>query len=1243
MFLSRQNWLKAVLAAVFLTMSNAALSCAMVFPGTDWQQATPESQGVDSTKLQTAVNYISNQLTSQGSYVGGLLIIRNGYVIWQNSNSYTTYGLASVSKSFLSTGLGLMIEDGDVTLSTLAKNYDTRISSKYPSVTLRHFVTMTSGYDGQHISVHDPPYDCDPQGRCDTWDPGTPLDPLFSPGTKFRYWDEAELELGYTLGIVGGNKYYVRDLLKTHIADPIGMANFQWDDVQTTVGTIPAMNGGLRTSARDLARFGHLFLNRGNWSGQQLISASWVDQASSVQVPTSIPDDVTERAKGSGAYGYNWWLNTIRPNGQRPLPDADPSTYWASGYGTNLCFVIPAWNMVIVRTGEKPTDWTGRDAAFNSFLSLVGQSIGTSPPQAVTSLTLVNADTDQDIMQLTNGATLNLQTLPTRNLNVRANTNPSTVGSVRFGLDINPSYSTESVAPYTLAGDTSGDYNAWTPSVGSHTITATPYTGSGASGSAGTALSISFNVVDQASTTPEISGNMRQWQKLTITFTGPSSTESSSSPNPFLDYRLQVTFTGPGGQVYVVPGFFDGDGFGNGSGSKWKVHFTPDQAGTWSYSASFRQGSGIAVSTASGTSASFDGTTGSFSISGRDASAPGFLSKGRLAYDNAYYLKTLGDGKYWIKGGADSPENFLAYSGFDGTTAGPYGILTYSNHVQDWATGDPDWGSGKGKGIIGALNYLSSRNVNSIYFLPMNIGGDGQDTWPYSGTITRSGSSSNDNLHFDISKLSQWETVFDYAEKKGIHLNIVLGEGESANKNELDAAQLGTERKLLYREMIARFGHHNALQWMLCEEYDIAPAISSSIIKSWAQYIKSLDSYDHPVSVHNWNSGAWSPFLGDTNFDATSYQYYPGTLPYGDQVENLRQQAGSAGRQIPIHVDETWTTKTVDDESFSQSSYPYIAGQSYMRKNIIWPVYLSGGDIEFILDGDQTADDFRDYQNLWDYTWYARKFMESLPFWEMEPMDSLLTGEASGYSEDGQTYGKAGQAYAIYLPSASPSGSINLQGVSGTFEERWYNPRTGLYEGSPTYVTAGSTVSLGSPPRDPEQDWVVLLTGNGTTTMTVTGFELVNADTDQDIGGLYNGATLNLLSLPNINVRAETQPSTVGSVKFVLDGAESIENVMPYALAGDTSGDYNPWNPSIGMHTLTATPYSASGATGTAGTSLTLSFSVTEYHNADNNPADGCVSSIELSAFIGFWYLDSSNPTIRELIEAIGLWKRGGC
>ena len=79
--------------------------------------------------------------------------------------------------------------------------------------------------------------------------------------------------------------------------------------------------------------------------------------------------------------------------------------------------------------------------------------------QSVVSFSLINADTDQPISgfdPLTPGATLNFATLPTSNLNIRANTSPSTVGSVRFGLDGNANYRTETAAPYSLGGDVSG-------------------------------------------------------------------------------------------------------------------------------------------------------------------------------------------------------------------------------------------------------------------------------------------------------------------------------------------------------------------------------------------------------------------------------------------------------------------------------------------------------------------------------------------------------------------------------------------------------------------------------------------------------------------------------------------------------------------------------------------------------------------------------------------------------------------
>jgi pectate lyase len=122
-----------------------------------------------------------------------------------------------------------------------------------------------------------------------------------------------------------------------------------------------------------------------------------------------------------------------------------------------------------------------------------------SAGQAVTSFTLINADTDQPIATfdpLNNGVTLNLDTLPTRNLNIRANTSPATVGSIRFGWDRSSTYRIDNSAPYALGGNNSGNYYSWRPSPGTHSLTARPYTRSDARGTAGTAMTITFRVVD---------------------------------------------------------------------------------------------------------------------------------------------------------------------------------------------------------------------------------------------------------------------------------------------------------------------------------------------------------------------------------------------------------------------------------------------------------------------------------------------------------------------------------------------------------------------------------------------------------------------------------------------------------------------------------------------------------------------------------------------------------------------------
>jgi CubicO group peptidase (beta-lactamase class C family) len=465
----------------------AAAPQSVIFPGADWQVGTPESQGMSSAKVQEAITYLSQQFGSQGKALQGLVITRNGVLLAKTADE-TAYQLNSCTKSFTSTCLGLLIEDGKATLNTLAKDYNPALAPAYPTVTLRHFATMTSGYD-----IADVGYDIDPQGRGDSWNFAPPGTPLFAPGTKYRYWDEAFMQNGYVLTKIAGEGLDV--LFKRRIADPIGMANWRWVTFNSSSGTVLNWTAGMTTNARQLARFGYLFLNRGNWNGRQLIDASWVDQATTVQVPTSIPNDVTERARGSGTYGYNWWINGIKPDGTRLFPGATPRTYMARGFNSNVCGVVPEYNIVFARTGNQGNLGEIDHSTWGTFVQKLVAAIGaTTTTSSVSSFTLVNADTDQDLGLLSNGATVDLAALPTRNLNVRANTSPATVGSVRFVLD--GAAAVESAAPYALFGDSGGNYAPWTPAAGSHTLTATPYSGSGATGTAGTPLTVQFNVAD---------------------------------------------------------------------------------------------------------------------------------------------------------------------------------------------------------------------------------------------------------------------------------------------------------------------------------------------------------------------------------------------------------------------------------------------------------------------------------------------------------------------------------------------------------------------------------------------------------------------------------------------------------------------------------------------------------------------------------------------------------------------------
>lgn len=359
---------------LFLLTVNVASAERMAFPGKEWQQMSPESQGINSKKLNSAIQYLSKNTSKDG--VKELVIVRNGYIIWKGKEIDKVHGVWSLTKSFTSTVLGLLVDDDKTTLDTPAKNYLPGMAETYSAVTLRHFTTMTSGY----YAIGD-----EPRGNYKHGPSLTPFKPantpLFTPpGSKYAYWDSAMNQFANALTRIVGEP--IKTLFKRRIADPIQMNSKKWDweDFGKVNGIV--VNGGsgnnnkhIFISARELARFGHLFLNHGKWNGKQLISAAWINEATKNHVSASMPLARNSGADGRGVYGYNWWTNGIKPDGKRKWPGAPAGTYSASGYNNNDMFVIPEWNMVIVRLGLDQNEFIITDDIYSNFLQKIGRSI----------------------------------------------------------------------------------------------------------------------------------------------------------------------------------------------------------------------------------------------------------------------------------------------------------------------------------------------------------------------------------------------------------------------------------------------------------------------------------------------------------------------------------------------------------------------------------------------------------------------------------------------------------------------------------------------------------------------------------------------------------------------------------------------------------------------------------------------------------------------------------------------------
>jgi len=330
----------------------------MVFPGEFWQTATPKSQGIDAVKLHKTLDYL--HANSSGVGTNEMVIVRNGCLIWEGPDADHVHEIYSCTKTFTSTVLGLLAKDGILSINDKANKYFHKLDDQYPEyakIRLDQLATMTSGYnsimgDGWKF------YEID-RSKHEKYVLSftTPGPPLFVAGKSFKYHDPAVHLLGYILTQAAGES--LEQIFRKRIADQIGMKQLTWSNYgyrdgilfNNPAGTPGKDQGGIYSSPRDLARYGLLYLNKGNWNGNQILDVSFVEKATSTQVPAEME---TKYYDLTGRYGFFWWTNGIRADGTRPWPSAPPKTFAAHGAGRNFIFVIPEWNLVIVRLSPAP-------------------------------------------------------------------------------------------------------------------------------------------------------------------------------------------------------------------------------------------------------------------------------------------------------------------------------------------------------------------------------------------------------------------------------------------------------------------------------------------------------------------------------------------------------------------------------------------------------------------------------------------------------------------------------------------------------------------------------------------------------------------------------------------------------------------------------------------------------------------------------------------------------------------------
>jgi len=368
--------MKNALIFIFLVAINLCTGQDYYFPerNQDWQVRKDIPKDFDEERLNAAVQFaLDNEYSGARDLRRAILkgferepfhevlgptkkrggpagmILKNGYLVKSWGDTKRVDMTFSVTKSFLSTVAGLAYDQNliaDVKDQVGQYVWDGTFNGAHNAkITWEHLLQQNSDWSGELFGIKDwadrPPR----EGDLDDWK----YRKLREPGTVMEYNDVRVNVLAYSLTHVWRKPLPL--VLKEEVMDKIGASStwrwFGYKDAWTTIDGMQMKSvtggghsgGGIFISAQDMARFGLLFLNNGNWNGEQLISGDWINMAVSPSKPNN-------------NYGFMWWLNL---DGERQWDEVPKSVFYAAGFGGNFIVVDKENDLVIVTRWLEPS------------------------------------------------------------------------------------------------------------------------------------------------------------------------------------------------------------------------------------------------------------------------------------------------------------------------------------------------------------------------------------------------------------------------------------------------------------------------------------------------------------------------------------------------------------------------------------------------------------------------------------------------------------------------------------------------------------------------------------------------------------------------------------------------------------------------------------------------------------------------------------------------------------------------